>query len=112
MAAVVHVEVELAHSPTTNAGVVVGEATGPTSVVAVVAETVDVMAVAMALEAKDAGVTHVTDVADHPHIVEETEGIAGVIHEKWKDAKEGASSASKKDTLRHTALKEAAEEEI
>lgn len=113
MAAVAHVEVELAHSPMTSAGVVVGEATGPTSVVAVVAEMVDVMAVAMAVEATDAGATHVTDVADHPHIVVvETEGIAGVIHEKWKDAKEGASSASKKDTLRHTALKEAAEEEI
>jgi hypothetical protein len=100
VAAVAHAEVELVHNPTTSAGVVVGEATGPTSVVAVVAETVDVMAVAMAVEATDAGATHVTDVADHPHIVVETEGIAGVIHEKWKDAKEGASSASKKGHIK------------
>lgn len=108
-------EAELAHRPATSAGVVVGVATGPTSAAAVAAGTVDVMAVAvvaMAIEATDAEATHVIDVADHPQPMEETEGVVGAIHGKWKDAKEGASFASKKDTLRHTALKKAAEEEI
>lgn len=108
-------EAELAHRLTTSAGVVVGVATGPTSAAAVAAGTVDVMvvaAVAMAIEATDAEATHVIDVADHPQPMEETEGVVGAIHGKWKDAKEGASFASKKDTLRHTALKKAAEEEI
>jgi hypothetical protein len=103
-----HVKAEPALRPTTSAGAAADEATGPTSVAVVAAETAD----ARAAEAPDAGVSHGTSAADHLPLTIEEEGIAEVILGKWKDAREGASSASRKDTSRRTAQRGAAEEEM